>query len=70
MRKLKFNKWGLTENPRNLLCTLRIKDRTYLGEIRDAEYNHVLGVTQLTVRHFNGELWPLKPSALAVDILQ
>ncbi len=70
MRKLKFNKFGLAENPRNLHCILKYQNRRLLGEILSAEYNSTIGQTLLMVCHFNGELWPIKPVALAVDILQ
>jgi hypothetical protein len=70
VRKLKFNKFGLAEDPRHLHCAMRWNDRRMLGEIVRAQFNPVLGQTQLTVRHFNGELWPIQPVAMAVEILQ
>jgi hypothetical protein len=69
-RKLRFNRFGLAENPANLHCTLHWRGRRLLGEILRADYNSTLGHTLLTVRHMNGELWPIKPSALAVEVLQ
>ncbi len=69
MRKLKFNRFGLAENPANLHCVLKYQDRRLLGEILRAQYNPTLGCTLLDVRHFNGELWPIQPAAIAVDIL-
>ena len=70
MRKLRFNKFGLAENPRHQHCTLKWHGRQLLGEIIGTEYNATLGQTLLDVRHFNGESWPIKPAALAVEILQ
>jgi hypothetical protein len=46
------------------------KGRTLLGEVTDVEVRQ-FGASGyfLTVRHFNGELWPIQPCAIAVEVL-
>lgn len=68
-RKLKFGRWGLMENPKQLHCAFDYSGRTYLGNIEQAFYDHVTGTTRLKVRHFNGEPWPVDPPAANVRIL-
>ena len=68
-RRLKFNRHGLAENPLRLHCTMKWKGRDLLGEIIGYRYNEVTGYTHLIVRHFNGELWPIQPTALTVEII-
>ena len=69
-RKFRLGKFGLREDPTGAHVTLDWRGRTLLGEVRSAEYNHVTGCTILTVRHFNGEPWPLQPGVLAVNVLE
>lgn len=68
-RKFRFGKFGLREDPTGAHVTLDWQGRTLLGEVRSAEYNQATGYIVLTVRHFNGELWPIQPTVLAVNVL-
>lgn len=67
--KFQFTKFGLKHDPRGAHVTLALHGRELLGEVIDAAYDSVCGCIRLTVRHFNGELWPVQPSAMAVDVL-
>lgn len=68
--KLPYGKYGLTVNPIGAQCTLTWEGRELLGDIIGYEWDGVSGGVRLTVRHFNGDLWPLRPMARAVDILE
>lgn len=68
--KFQFTKFGLKHDPRGAHVTLEHQGRTLLGEVLSVAYDSVCGCFRLTVRHFNGELWPIQPSALAVNVLE
>lgn len=68
--KLQYGKFGLSTDPRGAHVTLEHCGRTLLGEVVGARRDEVLGAVLLTVRHFNGEPWPIEPGALAVDVLE
>ena len=36
------------------------KGRRYLGSIASYRYDHISGAYRFSVRHFNGEYWPLE----------
>lgn len=52
--------------------TMKYEGRRLLGEVIDYRLTEVEGerLRLLTVRHFNGEPWPVKPYFLAVDVLE
>lgn len=67
--KLQANKFGLTQNPIGGHCTLRWQGRLLIGEVTGV-YRNNHGYTLIRVKHFNGESWPLDPSAMAVEMLE
>jgi hypothetical protein len=67
--KFQFNKFGMKSNPVGAQVMLEWKGRTLLGDVLAVGYDSVCGCFRLSVRHFNGEMWPVQPSALAVDVL-
>ena len=73
--KFQYGRYGLTENPIGVYVALPWKDskgepRTLLGEIKAVQYDDVRGTLLLTVRHFNGDLWPVEPVPSAVEIIR
>ena len=67
--KFKWTRYGLANDPRGAQVTFRYQGRELLGDVIDA-YRHIhTGGIRLIVRHFNGELWPIEPSVLVVDVL-
>jgi len=67
--KFAYSKFGLKANPRRAHVTLDWQGRTLLGEVTDCYRDETRGSIHLRVRHFNGEPWPIKPTALAVNVL-
>jgi hypothetical protein len=67
--KFKFNKFGMKADPRGAHVSLSLNGRDLLGEVIGVVYDDVCGCFRLAVRHFNGEMWPIQPTALAVDVL-
>lgn len=43
-------------------------DRELLGTVRDVQHDSA-GKTRLIVHHFNGESWPVEPTASAVKVV-
>lgn len=68
--KFPYSKFGLTINPVGHHVVLKFKGRVLLGEVQDYYRNEVTCSTHLVVRHFNGDLWPIDPSFIAVDVLE
>jgi hypothetical protein len=68
-RKLKFNRWGLAEDPIGLHVSWRTDQRTFLATVVGCEYNEFRGFFNLKTRHFNGEDAP-DVAAGAVDVLR
>ena len=66
--KFQMNRFGLKHDPRGAHVTLNYQGRTLLGEVTDCWRDEVCGVVRLTVRHFNGESWPIYPAAMAVNV--
>lgn len=66
-RPVRFTRWGV-ENlvGEFVLCT---SGRRRLGEVVAMEYDPHRGVYELTVKHFNGELWSIKPIASAIRVI-
>lgn len=70
-RKLKYNKFGLTENPIGLYVAMPYSDgRTLLGEVIGTQFNEIRGMLHLNVRHFCGDDWPISPVASAVTVIE
>ena len=69
MRKLRFGKFGLTEDPRRYFVRMEWKGRVLLGNVAGVRRDETLGATILTVRHFNGEPWPVEPGAGSVFVI-
>lgn len=67
--KFQVTKFGLKGDPRGAHVTLVYQGRELIGEVVGAAYDAVCGCVRLTVRHFNGESWPVQPTALAVSVL-
>ena len=70
MTKFEFTKFGIKHDPRGAHVTLSYRGRTLLGEVTSVRYDAPLGATLLKVCHFNGEAWPIEPSARLVDVLE
>lgn len=68
--KFQYTKFGMKHDPRGAQVKMQWQGRTILGDVVGVERNEVLGATLLLVRHFNGEMWPVKPCAIAVDVLE
>lgn len=68
-RKFKFGKFGMKEDPRYAHVTLAYQGRDLLGEVIGVRFDEVCGCFRLTIRHFCGDLWPIEPSATAVNVL-
>ena len=67
--KFPHNKYGIKHDPKGAHVTLEWKGRTLLGEVKSFAYDEVCGCIRLTVTHFNGDPWPIKPTSYAVDVL-
>ena len=68
--RIPFRKGRLAANPVGWHVKMPYLGRDLLGTVTEAHYNDVLGAWFLTVNHFNGRPWPLKPTALSVRILE
>jgi hypothetical protein len=68
-RPVRFGKFGLAEDLTNQHVTMPWKGRTLLGEVVSVAYCETRGVFVLTVRHFNGEDWPVMPIASAIRVI-
>jgi hypothetical protein len=71
--KFEYGKFGLKQNPIGAHVTATYKGRTLLGEVTDVRCERVTGNVLLTVRHFNGELWPFIDGEVVpsfVDVLE
>jgi hypothetical protein len=69
-RRLRFNKFGLAEDPRGGHCAYTYNGHELLGEVvgvvrTDGYVNRLL----LDVRFMNGEPWPVQPMAVNVEML-
>ena len=62
-------KWNGKGDPRGAYCMMEWEGKTLLGEITGVYRDEVLGCTLFSVRHFNGDRWPLNPHIYSVDIL-
>lgn len=69
-RRFEITKHGLAENPIGAQVALNYQGRTLLGDVVGCRYRYARGCFLLTVRHFNGEAWPIEPRALAVEVLR
>lgn len=68
--KLPHTKFGLACYPRGAQVTMTYQGRTLLGDVVGVRRDEVTGAIMLSVRHFNGEPWPVDPSSWAVDVLE
>lgn len=48
---------------------MEYQGRRLIGEVTNV-YRNSHGYTLLKVKHFNGESWPIDPSAMAVEMLE
>ena len=69
MRTIRYSKYGLAENPIGYHVMMPYKGRNLLGEVRDVTRDHTGSIT-LTITHFNGEDWPMRPLASVVTIIE
>lgn len=67
--RFRYTKHDLAGDPRGAHVTLPYQGRTLLGTVTGADRDPVTGAIHLTVHHFNGDPWPLRPTALAVAVL-
>lgn len=70
MAKLRFNKFGLVDDPRGGHCTYTYHGQEILGEVVGVERSESRGFTFLKVRYLNGEPWPFDPIAANVNMLE
>lgn len=63
-------KYGLKVDPRGAQIAFDYQGRTLLGDVTGVRYDEVTGCIRLTVRHFNGEPWPIEPPASSVMVLE
>ena len=69
--KFPTTKYGLLKaDPRGAHVVLVIDGRALLGTVTGAAYDPAIGSFRFSVRHFNGEPWPLEPPVSAVDVLE
>lgn len=68
--KAEFTKFGPKHDYRGAHVTLDWQGRTLLGTIRCLWRDDARGVTLVTVRHFNGDTWPVTPALGALTILE
>jgi hypothetical protein len=70
-RRLAFNKFGLTEDPRGGHCVFEWQGRELLGEVKDVIlFQGYANRIALDVRFMNGEPWPIQPNARLVWMLE
>lgn len=70
-RPLKFGRFGLAKDPVGAHVILPwTGGRTLLGTVTGYHIDHVRSLTMLTVTHFNGEPWPITPTAGSVRVLE
>lgn len=69
-RRFEYRKGRLTRNPIGLYVAMPWKDRTLLGEVIRCEYNATRGTFIFSVRHFNGDSWPVQPVPSALEIIE
>lgn len=67
-RPPKANRWGM-ENLVGLIVTMRCQGRLYLGEVKEMWRDDVTSTFRIRVNHFNGEPWPIEPSASSVQVV-
>lgn len=70
MTKFPFGKFGIKCDPRGAHVVFPYKGRELLGEVVGVRYEEISGATRLTVRHMNGEMWPVEPCARLVNVLE
>lgn len=68
--KAEFTKYGPKHDYRTAHVALKYRGRTLLGEIREVARDETTGCVLATVRHFNGEEWPIRPALYALEILE
>ena len=68
--KIPHNKFGITANPIGWQVWMAWQGRVLLGDIVAAARSEITGAIYLTVRHFNGEPWPINPTSYSVNVLE
>jgi hypothetical protein len=74
-RRIKFNRYGMLENPVGLQVKLPWSKHVagfILGDVRGFRIErapHGGEQIVLDVRHFNGEAWPVAPLARLVEVI-
>ena len=58
MRRFKFTKFGIAEDPRGAQVTWTVGDRKFLADVVGVYRDEILGCTMLNVRAFCGEAFP------------
>jgi hypothetical protein len=58
----------LVANPRGVQVTMPWNDSTLLGDVMGCREEN--GSFRLTVRHFNGEPWPVEPALSVCTVLE
>jgi hypothetical protein len=71
-RLIKFNRFGIQEDPTHAQVVMPYQGRNLLGDVKGWRLERAPHGGQhvvLDVRHFNGEAWPVQPVATAVRVL-
>ncbi len=67
-RRIRFNRWGLAEDPKYLHVTWTVCERTYLTEVTEAYQTPMLGMWMLRTKYMDGSPAP-DVAASAVKVL-
>lgn len=71
-RAIKVGRWGIAEDIREQVVTMRYQGRDLLGRINrhiPIEKDFVTGTPRLNVSFFCGDPWPIRPAVSAVKLL-
>lgn len=68
MRKIKYNKFGVAENPIGLQVSMKYHGLVIMGDVTGFYRDEITGSDHLIVQHFNGDSWPIPPVANLVDV--
>ena len=68
--KAEIGRYGPKHDYRHAHCKLQYRGRTLLGTIMNVSRDDLLGISIAEVRHFNGEMWPITPCLVALEILE
>ena len=68
--RFEYGRFGLKSNPIGAQVKMDYKDIFLLGDVVDCYWDEIGGAVKLIVNHFNGNEWPIRPTALSVEVLE